>query len=329
MSATCQHCGRKSQLFLCRQHTDELREMLLGLPQLLDWLEDAAIGQVKLSDDGDRRGRRSVEWVDGDTPLDVYRRMSRAESSALLRRFLALGGINAKAAELGQQVRLMLVRWAQDVCDSRGLTYPGTASLGTGALPPQRDGEPRTVPPSGGYTGEHVSIALWLAEHSSALAADESAGMCFGEVQHAIERILTVINPPVPPLFVGPCPAPHPDEDRKACATRLIAKRDAIEVRCPQCKATHHIETLMNRQINALGHQRFTVQEIHLIMTKMGTPLPERTFRDWRKKGKILVAGYRRPDGRLAFTRHSDDDEPVYRLADVRKLKGERESVTA
>lgn len=329
MSTTCQHCARKSQLFLCQPHIDELRDMLLGLPQLLRWLEDAALGQVKLSDDGSRRGRRSVEWVDGDTPLDVYRRMSRAESSALLRRFLALGGINAKAAELGQQVHLMLVRWAQELCDSRGLAYPGTAGLGTAGLPSESHGEPRTVPGAGGCTGEAISIALWLAQHASALGADESAGMCFAEVQHAIDRVLTVINPPIPPLFVGPCPAPHPTEDRKACATRLIAKRDAIEVRCPQCKSTHNIESLMIRQVTALGHQRFTVQEIHLIMTKMGTPLPERTFRDWRKKGKILVAGYRRPDGRLAFTRHSDDDEPVYRLADVRKLKGERESVTA
>lgn len=323
MSATCQHCGRKSQLFLCQPHTDELREMLLGLPKLLRYLEQAALGQVKLSDDGTRRGRRSVEWVDGDTPLDTYRRMSRAESSALLRRFLALGGINAKAAELGEQVHRTLVRWAQDICDSRGVAYPATRGLA-----PESHAEPRTGAGAGGYTGEAPSIALWLAEHASAIAASEDAGMCFDEIHRHIERILVVINPPIPPLFIGPCPAPHPEEDRKACATRLTAKRDAIEVRCPQCKTTHNIDSLMIRQVTALGHQRFTVQEIHLIMTKMGTPLPERTFRDWRKKGKVAVAGYRRPDGRLAFTRHSPEDEPVYRLADVRKLKGQQEVVS-
>jgi hypothetical protein len=70
-----------------------------------------------------------------------------------------------------------------------------------------------------------------------------------------------------------------------------------------------------------VDHWRFTRKEVLLIMATLGDKLSDRTFRHWRKLGIVKPCGYRRPDGRDAFNRHGDSDEPLYRLSEVRRAK--------
>lgn len=103
-----------------------------------------------------------------------------------------------------------------------------------------------------------------------------------------------------------------------------MAKREASEITCPSCKSTHNVERLLQRLLADVDHWRFTAAEILMIMRALDEPLNERTFRRWRKHGpkgeqpKVLPRGYRRPNGAIGLTRRTEDDVPLYRLAEVR-----------
>jgi hypothetical protein len=261
----CQRCGSKSQLFLCPNHTDELRDMLSELPRLTRHLAEAATGQTRLGEPA---------------------RRSRSDEQPMR--------INLRASDLLDQVNGLLVRWVQGLCESHGITYQ---AVEIAASP---------------YDGDAARLAFWLSRNVNAITAGEDAGMCFNEIHAAVHRILSVINRPIPPRFCGPCPSPHPDDQSKRCNNQLTARGGAIDVKCQQCENTHNVEDLWQRMLTEVGPMRFTVEEILTMMSKFGEPLSDRTFRHWRKHGKVKPFGYRRSEGKT---------EPMYRLSDVIGLK--------
>ena len=114
---------------------------------------------------------------------------------------------------------------------------------------------------------------------------------------------------------------------RKAtCGTLLDAPPRATEVTCPSCHDTHSVERLIETLAMRSDHMRFTSAETLTIMDSIGEHLPERTWRRWRKQGRVKVRGYKRPDkadgsrGAIGLTAHNEADEPVYRLGEVRKI---------
>lgn len=212
--------------------------------------------------------------------------------------------INLRASSLGDDVHATLVAIVRTVEDSHGLRITGPT--------------------------DSAGLARWLAQHVTAIAAHEAAAEHYVDVQRIILDIEHRINRPVPPRFCGPCPAPDEDDPRRACGTALMAKRDAIEVRCPTCKTTHNVERLLQRLLADVDHWRFTVSEILMIMRALEEPLNERTFRRWRAQGKVRPRGFRRPDGAIGLTRRTEDDQPLYRLAEVRgQMRRDREMVRA
>jgi hypothetical protein len=52
----CEICGGKSQNFLCGKCESDLKEMLLGLPQWIGYLHDAAVGATRLGESARRSG---------------------------------------------------------------------------------------------------------------------------------------------------------------------------------------------------------------------------------------------------------------------------------
>lgn len=283
----CQQCSAKSTLFLCNAHIAEFRDLCHNLPRLTSHLAEAATGQTKLGEP--TRRTRSDEQ-----PMRV----------------------NFRASDLAINVNRTLVRWVQEITEQRGLTYRALRiyPVGyTGFLDPGDIVSP--------YSSDTAKLAFWLGFNAEAVASDENAGEAFAEISDHVNRILTVINRPVPPRFCGPCPASHPEDERKRCSAALMAPRDAIEVRCPQCTTTHNVDDLMRRLMAEVDHWRFTAKETLLIMSTLGDRLSDRTFRHWRKLGIVKPCGYRRPDGRDAFTRHGDEDEPLFRLSEVRRAK--------
>lgn len=100
----CTVCTAKTELFLCRTHTDEVRGLLTGLvrgPELrnghhgsgwLTFLIQAATGQTRL---GESAGR------------------STDKGSPML--------CNLRASDLLDDVRNMLTTWIRDLCETRGI----------------------------------------------------------------------------------------------------------------------------------------------------------------------------------------------------------------
>ena len=291
----CQRCACKSQLFLCNDHTAELRDMFTDLPRLASHLAEAATGQTRL-------GEQARRAPSDEAPMRV----------------------NMKASDLLRNVNLTLVRWVQDICDTRGVTYRALRIVPLGFA---YDLEPDEVRSE--HTGDTAKLAYWLAQHVNSVAADESAGDCFDEIHAHIGRILAIINRPIPPRFCGPCPSPHPDDDARQCGLALMARREAVEVRCPQCENSHNVEDLLRRLLIEVDHWRFTVKEILMIMDTLGDRLSKRTFQHWRKTNTIRPSGWRRPDGRVTLRQHDGDDgEPMYRLSDVRRAKARTATTT-
>lgn len=274
----CQHCEAKSQLFLCNAHIAELRDMLYDLPRLASHLAEAATGQSKL-------GEPTRRTKSDEQPMRV----------------------NFRASDLVDQVNRTLVRWVQDITEQRGVTYRALRIFPPGYVGYLEPGDMVSE-----YGSDTAKLAFWLGHHTEAIAGGDDAGMCYDEIHDHMTRILATINRPVPPRFCGPCPAVHPDDDRKRCNYQLTAKSDAIEVTCEQCRTRHKTDDLWQRMLNEVGPMRFTVEEIHTMMSRFGEPLSQRTFQHWRKIGKIQPSGYRRHDGKTT---------PMYRLSDVINLK--------
>lgn len=315
MPTTCQACAGRATLFLCPPCTNQLRDMLTGLPRWLDYLADAIHGQTKLgANDGPR-----PKGGDDEQPMRI----------------------NLGASGLAAATHATLVAIARTVEDSHGVQMTPLRATQPGFIGPLLPGW-RRLP--AGYVITRADLALWLAEHVTALAAHEAAGEHYHDVERIISDIERRINRPVPPRFCGPCPTQveynhnqscerrHPH----ACGTALMARREAVEVRCPSCKATHTVERLLQRLLADVDHWRFTVAEILMIMRALDEPLNERTFRRWRRHGpkgeppKVRPRGFRRPDGAIGLTRRTEDDEPLYRLAEVRaQARKDREMVTA
>ncbi|MDZ7886585.1 MAG: hypothetical protein U5N53_28440 [Mycobacterium sp.] len=187
-----------------------------------------------------------------------------------------------------------------------------------------------------------ASMAVRVAGQVQLLAKSERAGELYADIARddpvLVARIERCINRPQPPRFCGPCPGEVEHGHEKGCekrhphvcGTALMAKRDAIEVSCPACKATHNVERLIKRLLADVDHWRFDRSEIELIMKTLEEPINPRSFRAWRKQGRIKPAGYRAAaGGRITVSQREHDDVPLYRLSAVRELNAELRRVTA
>lgn len=177
-----------------------------------------------------------------------------------------------------------------------------------------------------------ADLALRLAANVHVIARRPDAGQCYAQIKQIVDDIEKVINRPPAPRFCGQCDTLI---ERKICGLALYAPRDAIEVTCPNplCRTTHNIEKLYNRTLNnadnkyfprdvLIGNQRVDAERYTTgIMGELGEFVHWQTFNRWIREHQLKPAMWVRPNGRRVFTRHSPDDVPEYRLADVRKVK--------
>lgn len=345
--ATCQLCSARTDLFICRVHTDELRSTLAQLPQFLDWLNDAALKQTRMGDGvGRSSGRRDIKGDDDaltectcghkqhrDTgcrhvcahqdhlpdacpySLDAHHDCDCTEyvpDVEKLRRRVLSAATNPRAAALYAEVRNGMATTIRDLCETRSITLVHPRFIG-----PLRIGQARGP---GRGCDEYAS---WLTSNLGAIASSENAGETVTEFRGYLAAIEKAINKPIPRLWLGKCPS-YDDTTRTECGNELYAQQDAIEVTCRSCRRTYTVALLQKMMMDELERKRMTVAKI----LKVNKALPEeyqiseRAFRHWRTKGKIKPRGYVRPDGREVINRHSDADEPLYAWADITRLRG-------
>jgi hypothetical protein len=214
--------------------------------------------------------------------------------------------VNLKASRIADDIHTSLKTRIADICETRAIPNPALRSS--------------------------VQMAQWLANNIPAITAHETAGHIYTQIHAHITAIEKVINRPIPPRYAGPCPTivTDPDTHRKReCGTRLMAPRHASQVRCRECKTEHDVERIISRLLANVDHWRFTREELTGsrtgdwtgIMGLLDEPVSKSTFHKWSKDGSLKPNGYRRPDGTNGIARHSDDDQPLYRLSRVRRLR--------
>lgn len=317
----CKSCTTPAELYLCGGCQNELQKMLTELttgptpttPGLLENLQDTHIGQTRLGEPA-RHTRYATFELDRDEILD---KVADETNIKLLRSFLTVGGVNGYASDLNTQIHHTLKVWAEGLAKTHGVM------LG----PPLNWHKP-----PGQYRHTTADYAAWLAANVHLIARDEDAGAFHRTIRNYIRNIKKAIDLRQPPVFCGPCPTQITDHThcklctrlhRHDCGTRLMARRGAVETICPFCKTTHNIETLINELLSRAGHFRCTIQDLHDVLVMLDERVPIRTLQDWAARGWLQPRGYIRPDGYIGLTRRDDDDRPVYRLSEARKLRTE------
>jgi hypothetical protein len=189
---------------------------------------------------------------------------------------------NENASTVALATKGMLGTWMRHLCETRGAQCPATT--------------------------DSVDIALWLSRNISAIAADEACGDLFSEIKEVTVVIERVINRPVAPVPLGPCPTlvAHHQE----CAIRLSAPPAAVEVTCQGCGATYATEDLFERTLEATAYRLMTSRELGVALAALGTPVPLRLLRDWRYQGRLKPTTFA-------------GEEALYRFGEARKLAEE------
>lgn len=330
----CDRCGAKTQLPLCQRCITKIHDILTELPWWLDRLTETALGQAKLGSLS-RRTQRPDTHLNGDATLASHieafpddnepdlDEARRQRYAAARRHALALGGVHPSAADLLDTITNMLSTWIRDICETRGhhLQLRGYRNKFIGPLPVDGircDNASRTA-----------LLALWLAEHINAVALSPGADEFCDELSERLRAIRRIVNRPNPAQPIGQCVGSvqlgHDRDCHKRhphrCGDVLYARHHDIEITCPTCKTVHNVERLKEQNLNELEHRRYLRAELHKVLQHYGERVAPATLHDWLKTGKLKPAGYQRPDGRFGLTRHSDEDKPVYRLADARKLR--------
>jgi hypothetical protein len=304
----CQNCAATTDMFLCGRCVTELRDMLNGLPRWLEHLAETATGQTRMADGGrGGSGYSSRYRLKGEDNISHYlatypgdsdemptAQDRRLREEAARRLALSAGRVNAKASDLFVEIHDKLNQWVDIFTYTE--THPHFAAVPRNSLP-------------GAFR-----MTQWLRSQISAVPIHPEAGRFYGDIKHAINRIESVINRPIPQKFLGPCPT-WLERERKACGAELRTREDAVEITCRHCKRTHNCNRLQLLMVNDMEREKVTVDRL----LKMNKFLPEeyriseRTLRHWRQHDKLKPCG------------QSEDGEPLYRWADVRRLRAENE----
>lgn len=325
----CQSCTAEATLFICPRCIDEFRAALLSLARgpevagrltagLLDALNDVVTRQTCLGGSAGHRKR-------GDELPDLFEPHA-ADSTAEKVKLTRQG----QASDLLQEARNKLTTTVRDVLETRGVEVRRAFKVvDREMMGPLLPGWRRAP---GDWRPTLPEIANWLAVHVHSLACDESAGIWKREADGLVKKIEKVVDRPPAPRFCGQCDTKI---DRKICGLMLYARRDAIEVTCPNpvCRTTHNIDALYNRWRNAIdyqivsrdeliGNQRAANPELHNtgIMGALDEEVRWQTFNRWIRDGHLRPVRYLRPNGRRGFFRHGPEDTPEYRVGDVRRV---------
>ena len=124
-----------------------------------------------------------------------------------------------------------------------------------------------------------------------------------------VEAITKLINRPVPPIELGPCPTLA--EDQKPCGTALQAKRGEIEITCAKCAVTYNIQELIDYALDSCRNLNYSEREVLHLMASIGRHIPRDHWRNWKQRGVLI-------------NRNEWGAEPMYRLEDVQRAYEER-----
>lgn len=130
-----------------------------------------------------------------------------------------------------------------------------------------------------------AEAAEWLHQHLQAVSMSEAAGEAVDEVAHAVDETYRAIDRPPDLLLAGPCRV-------EECPAWLYARPGQSRVRCPDCGVTHDVHERREWMMTAAGNMRVTASvALSWVRLLTGVVIPKGTWRSWRSRGRLSVAG--------------------------------------
>ena len=292
----CPICSRKTDAWLCWECMKRLRETLKQVPWLDEQLEVTIDRQDKLGTES------TVKAKGTETPL-VF---------------------NDGASTFRDTFGAIFTRWVLSLTEARGVKFKHIDCACThpvGFIGPLHPGERRERCHLRPVTT--ADLAAWLSHNAVAIMHSEDAELCYHEITAAAEKAVEWINRPEPPVYRGPCPTIM-GEDRGRpiyCATDLYADKGSAFAKCPRCKADHDVYEIEQNLLGEMDGILMSAAEILRVTRELGEPIPRNRFYGWRKDGKIMTRAYRGRDGRITDRQREEDDSPLFRLGDARRLR--------
>lgn len=259
----CGICGRETELFLCWGCIKKLKRKL----DYAAWL--AAQLQVTVT----RRARMTLtaDRIAGspEKPLPYH----------------------YEASDVAWNLHNTLSAWAKDVCETRGLDYPGNPDT--------------------------AGVARWLSDNVVAIAAGEGAKDCYDEVLHATNAAERAIDRPPPNwIFLGPCGG-RTDRSEDPCVVDIYAKprrsddgapgRIESTVVCPACNTEHDVEARRAANRELVRAALYTASEIEdSYLDDRGLRIKAQWIRVKANRGQLF-----------AHAKHPRTGEAQYRLGEV------------
>ena len=311
----CQSCSAPAALAICSRCTEELKANLTSLyrgPEvngrntagLIDALTDVVLKQTRMSE-GNGHRQKGDERPDPFEP-DTEKGKQTAQGRAAI---LLISANNTLST---------IVR---DLCESRGIDVMRAFRVVphgfVGPLMPGWSRAQRAWEPS------MVEMVEWLVAAVHAIACDESAGQWYADIDRLVRSIERAVDRPVRYELLGMCATQL--EGNKPCDTALMAREDAIEVRCPKCRTVRRCDIV--RRMGQSEARKALITWPKLLETNRGQPdgwrVSERTLRDWKASGVLRVRGYLRPSGRHGIHKRNDDDVQLFAWVDVEQLRSQ------
>ncbi|AOE44341.1 hypothetical protein SEA_EYRE_61 [Gordonia phage Eyre] len=303
MTRPCTRCKRPAELFLCWPCTKGLADILEQIPWLSNKLIITAHG-----DNLNQLDERQFFEARGTIPEDEL------ESPVPWR---------AAASKRLRELRTVLTRWVQDVCDTADLQFEVIgASRVYGPLP---EGV-RRVPTN--YVPTTTDLAIWLGHYFSTFGHREDGAQAVDEIRAAFDRGVEAINRRDQGMYAGPCPTivgVEPDgmtplRCREALYVRRTPEGDPRpHVTCWKCKRQHDTERLLELIWAQAGNFLLTGAEILRVTAELGERIPKSRFYQWRKDRLIRPRGWKSTNGQIT-QRVTKGAHPVFSLSEVREL---------
>ena len=275
-------------------------------------------GEPVLDDDGNptfaAERREHVCDCDDYTPAVSVRRLTA--------RLLAMGGLNKRARDELASIGNELSTAVRHLCETRGVEWLPLNHVSKDFIGPLMPGWRRMRPD---YRATPVDLSRWLLANVGAIACDEGAGEFLHALQKRLRAIEAIVNRPVEPRALGPCPEPLvrdrcPDKGcREAhphpCGTELTAPPEEEWVTCPACKTTKSADDLIADLMQHTEGMLFTIPELcHVVLPKLGESMTQSTLQRWHASERLQPRGYTIVRGK---------EIPQFVLTDVRRVRDE------
>jgi hypothetical protein len=288
----CRKCHAKADLNLCNDHIQMVRNMLDEVPWLLAQLETTITRQDKLT--------TAAIGKSSETPLPL----------------------NLSAVDIATEARNEILKIVHRVEHSFDRYWP-MCTVPTdfiGPLPPAW----RRMPTN--YVPTTLELVDWLMRRVPNIARHKRAGTIYHQLAQLIGdgpdggTLVEAINRQ-DRAYYGPCLTVigrNRDGTPRECGHILYARREAIEITCPDCGIT--VKAAKQRADALAKRDLFTEPLLREQLDILDEHVPRPRLWDWIRADRLQPRGYLHA-GRIVERRVRRGDPRVFSLTQARDLR--------